>query len=132
MRGECWVKSVVYKATVTYNDTLSVYIGLTGGSFKDRYRNHVKSERHIRYEKETELSKYIWSLKRREIDYTFRWDIIKKSNTNRRKSGQCNLCLEEKFAFITCKNKIINKRLELISKCRHSHNKVKKPPDRGR
>ena len=129
--GNCLAKSIVYKATVTHGDTASTYIGLAGGTFKDRYRNHTKSFRHSKYEKDTELSKYIWDLKKEEIGYTVKWDILKRSNTFKRATGQCNLCLEEKLAIITYKGRIINRRSELISKCRHRNTKPK-PPDRSK
>ena len=53
-------ESIVYKAVVTSLDDglKKEYIGMTANSFKERYRNHKKSFNLIRYEKETELSKY--------------------------------------------------------------------------
>ena len=45
------------------NDEKKRYIGLTETTFKTRYGNHVKSFKHRKYSKETELSKYIWELK---------------------------------------------------------------------
>ncbi len=131
LTGECLVKSVVYKATISHNNTESVYFGLAGGTFKERYRNHTKSFRHERYEKETELSKYVWSLKRRNIEYNLHWDIVKKCNTIMRKSGICNLCLEEKLAILCNKQNSINRRSELISKCRHGNTKTR-PSNRSK
>ena len=78
-------------------------------TFKDRNRNHVKNE--------TQLSKYIWELKYKNTDYTLTWDVERKSNLGPRKSGLCNLCLEEKYEIIRNKE-ALNKKLELISKCR--------------
>ena len=130
LRGECLANAIVYKATITHNDTVKFYFGLTGGPFKDRYRNHTKSFRHGKYENETELSKYIWGLKRKGVNYELRWDIIKRSNLKKRKSGMCNLCMEEKLIMATNKGNTINRRSELITKCRHN-NRSKKPPDRS-
>jgi hypothetical protein len=115
----------VYKATITHNNTEKTYIGLAGGGFKERYRNHVKSFRHEKYEKETELSKYVWKLKRKNTEYTLRWDILKTCSTIRRKSGTCNLCLEEKLAIACNKHNSINRRSELINKCRHGNTKAR-------
>jgi len=119
--GKCLSKSVVYKATVNTENKNKQYIGLTGGSFKDRYRNHTKSFRKAKYAKETELSKHIWNLKKARKDYNITWEIIRKSNTQPRKSGICNLCLEERFEILNCK-KTLNKRSELIATCRHTNN----------
>ena len=125
LRGECLTEAIVYKATIVCSNETKVYIGLSGGPFKDRFRNHTKSFKHERYEKDTELSKYIWNLKRKQCDFNIRWEILKKSNTHQRESGQCNLCVEEKFAILHMKeDNLINKKTELISKCRHA--KVKK------
>ena len=89
-------------------------------TFKDRNRNHVKNE--------TQLSKYIWELKYKNTDYTLTWDVERKSNLGPRKSGLCNLCLEEKYEIIRNKE-ALNKRLELISKCRHRTRPTRKPPE---
>ena len=129
LRGECLTEAVIYKAIITAdsrNHESKSYIGLSGGPFKSRFHNHTKSFRHEKYEKETELSKYIWQLKRKQINYTIKWEIMKRSNTHKRKSGQCNLCIEEKFAILRTKEKsLINKKSELISKCRHGRIKKK-------
>ena len=127
LRGECLTKAVIYKASVSCNGVCKSYIGLSGGPFKERFRNHVKSFKHERYETETELSKHVWKLKRKQRNYTIKWEIMKRSNTNRRKSGQCNLCVEEKLAIMTTKEEeLINKKSELISKCRHRKTQKKK------
>ena len=55
--------AIVYQATVQYDGKTAKYIGLTEGDFKTRYRNHVKSFKHVKYKTETELSKLVWSLK---------------------------------------------------------------------
>ena len=127
LRGQCLVSSVVYKATVTGGDNPQHYVGLAGGGFKERYRNHTKSFRHKRYAHETELSKYIWELKDKGCDYSVHWEVIKQSNTYSRASGLCNLCLQEKLEILLLDNKI-NKRTELISNCRHGC----RPPSRAR
>jgi hypothetical protein len=132
LRGKCLTESIVYKATVKSGETSKFYVGLSGGKFKDRYNNHTKSLKHKKYEKETELSKYVWALKQKNSEYTITWDILHKSNTLKRQSGNCNLCIEEKLAILMAKkihtNNCLNKRTELVSKCRHGY----KPPDRSR
>ena len=130
LQGNCLTSAVVYKATVNHNGETKTYIGNTGGAFKDRYRNHTKSFRNQRYETETELSKYIWGLKKNNINPDITWSIVQKSNTHRRKSGICNLCLDEKLAIVTNKtNNLLNTRREIICKCRHH---CPRPPERNR
>ena len=38
-------------------------VGMTSNTFKERFRNHIKSFTHKKYSNETELSKYVWHLK---------------------------------------------------------------------
>ena len=133
MKGKCLSSQVVYKATVNSEDASVSYVGLAGGTFKERFNNHKKSFKNIAYQRETELSKYIWGLKNDNKDYVIEWEILKKSNTHKRQSGQCNLCLDEKLELLQLKSSI-NKRSELISKCRHGNEKPahRKPPDRDK
>ena len=110
----------------------SIIIGLTGNTFKDRFNRHSTSFKLEKYRKETELSKYVWYLTDKGRDFAIEWGILCRSNTFKRKSGICNLCLEEKFA-ILCEKKIndkglLNRRSELISKCRHGNI----PPNRAK
>ena len=55
------------------------YNGFTSSPFKTRYSRHLTSFRHERYENETELSKLIWRLKRKGINYTISWAIAKRA-----------------------------------------------------
>ena len=48
--------------------------------------------------KPNSLSLNTWNLKEKRANYTIKWDIMNKSKTHKRKSGLCNLCLEEKLA----------------------------------
>ena len=59
--NKCLTPKVVYKAEITteVNQEKKIYIGLTETTFKERYRNHVKSFKNKKYSKDTELSKYI-------------------------------------------------------------------------
>ena len=74
-------KDIVYKATVTTSNTNSTkhYIGMTASTFKERYRNHIKSFNHKRYSNDTELSKYIWKLKDNKQDFDITWSVLKQS-----------------------------------------------------
>ena len=113
-------KDIVYKATISTsnaNDTKR-YIGMTPSTFKERYRNQIKSFRHKKYSNETELSKHIWYLKQNKTDFTIKWSIIKKSISYTGGSKRCNLCLEEKLNILKEKdNCLLNKR----SACQHKN-----------
>ena len=121
--GRCLTDGAIYQATVsTDNDReVKTYIGLTENTFKTRYANHKASFKHKKLSNSTELSKYIWNLKERQIDYRINWKIIRKATPYNPASNRCNLCLWEKF-YIICKPTMasLNKRNELVSTCRHA------------
>ena len=120
MNGNCRIKSVIYKAVVTAENNTSVYYGASEGEFKTRFNNHTKSFRHRKYENETELSKHIWSLKDREVDYVLSWNVAARASPYKCGIRRCDLCLSEKSIIVRAEsNGLLNKRTELISKCRH-------------
>ena len=69
--GNCLAKNLVYQADVTTTDNGETknYIGVTANDFKQRYRNHTKSFRYVKYADDTELSKHIWKLKNGNRDH---------------------------------------------------------------
>ena len=95
-------------------------MGLTGGDFKTRYRNHTASFRNKNTQNETELPKYIWRLKDEGVEYTLKWKIIDRSNGYSQKKISCQLCIKEKW-YIIFKPEIatLNDRSEWKSHCRH-------------
>ena len=122
--GRCLTKRIVYKATVETNSsrTPRVYIGSTETSFKQRYANHLMSFRKERYENQTELSKHIWSLKRDGNNFRVRWEVLRKAPAYSCLSKRCDLCLTEKLMILSAdKSVLLNKRSEIISKCRHQN-----------
>ena len=82
-------------ATVETETNTSSYVGMIGNSLKARYYNQLVSINNKRCKNETELSKYIWKLKKNEVEHTITWKKQCQSNTCQRRSGLCNLSLEE-------------------------------------
>ena len=126
LSNKCITESVIYLATVTIKDKTTnrppqTYVGLTENSFKTRLANHKASFNSFDKRNATELSKYVWELKNRNIDYTIKWKLLKRAKPYNCASNRCNLCLWEKY-FIICKPKMatLNKRNELVSACRHN------------
>ena len=120
LEGKCLQANVVYQASVTTEVTNESYVGLAT-NFKDRYRNHMTSFRHANRRNETELSKYIWTLKDTRKPFRVQWKVLATCKPYDNVSKKCNLCLKEKF-FIICRNDLIctlNKRNELASSCPH-------------
>ena len=123
LNGKCLAKSIVYKAEIRFQHDGSVktYIGMTSNTFKERYRNHVKSFRHPPpYSSETVLSKYVWKLKNDCKKFAIKWSIVKRAQAYTAGGSHCKLCTEEKLQIIKLKSKDqLNKRNELFSKCYH-------------
>ena len=118
LNGECLSKSIVYNAKITIEGNELNYIGHTENDFKSRFRNHTTSFNNQKYRNATALSKKIWELKEKGINHNITWSIIEKSKAYQGGSRYCNLCLSEKFHILSSSN-IINKKSELLSKCRH-------------
>ena len=111
----------MYRATVTTNDQEQKhYIGMTESSFKSRFRNHKMSFNNEKYSSSTTLSTHIWKLKKTNTKHKVQWSIIKRASAFRSGAKQCNLCTAEKLCILKAdKQSLLNKRSELLSKCRH-------------
>jgi hypothetical protein len=61
LQKKCLTKGRVYKAVIKTKEDRETkeYIEMTANDFKVRYRNHMKSFKHNKYEYDTELSKYV-------------------------------------------------------------------------
>ena len=96
------------------------YVGLSGNTFKSRYGGHKSSFTHTKRRNETNLSKHIWELKDKNLDYNISWKILSKAQTYSQSSGLCQLCTREKF-YICFKSELcsLNTRNELLGSCRH-------------
>ena len=78
LKNNCLTSSVVYNANVTTeSDTNGKnYIGLTEGTFKQRYTQHKLSFLNRNYSNSMELSKHIWTLKHNNTNFTINWSIL--------------------------------------------------------
>ena len=68
------------------------YIGLTEGSFKQRYTQQALSFRNRHYHNSTEVSKFIPHLKHNKTDFKIKWSILTSAAAYSNKSRRCNLC----------------------------------------
>ena len=121
--GHCLSKNVFYEATVTAdieNYEEKRYKGITATTWKERYGNHLKSFNNEQYEKETELSKEIWRIKRMNKTYNIRWRLIKQYPSYNPITKRCILCLQEKIGILEHDGpNQLNKRSEVVGTCRH-------------
>ena len=120
LNGNCLTRSLIYSAKIGSGENESTYIGLTENSFKDRLYKHRNSFKYRNKVNSTELSKYHWEMKDRGIsDLAIEWSIKDHAIPYQNGAKRCDLCLTEKFHILTHHRRILNKRNELISKCRH-------------
>ena len=114
LNGECLTPKEIYSADVSNeanNDQTT---------FKERYNNHKRNVKRIKYQYNTELTKCIWNLESNSIKYNIKWNVIDKVY-GKAYSRMCKLCLTEKFWIINHinDNNILNEKSECINKCRY-------------
>ena len=121
LNGDCQVQCIVYEAEVKADgEDSKIYTGLSEPPFKVRFANHQTSMKHRKYENSTELSKRVWQLRDTGKEPQVTWRVVEKSRAYSTTSKTCNLCTAEKYRIITSdQSKTLNKRSELVSKCRH-------------
>ena len=118
VEGKCLEEGITYEATIKSNSDEKKYVALTEGSFKRHLYGHRQSFRKNNLRTATELSKHIWDLKDRQEEFEISWKIIDRAHSYNEASNRCRLCLLEKFHILT-RDDLLNKRSELVSKCRH-------------
>ena len=127
LHQKCLSSNILYKATITSNLNEygeKVYIGISETRFKLRHANHKKSFKFRKYESDTELSKEVWKINNLNGKFDIKWDILRQCPPYKADHKKCLLCLNEKLEIATYgNNNLINRRNEVIGKCRHQ-NKV--------
>ena len=99
--GSCRTENIVYEATV--NSVLetrftSACVRLSLDEDMPIIKKYFKD---LVYESDTELSKYIYSLKRRDIDHEISWEVIKRAqHIADNNNPVCRLCLKETPAVV--------------------------------
>ena len=124
LNQECLATNCLYKATIkSRNESgIKIYFGISSTKFKSRYANHIKSFRTEKYKTETELSNEFWRIKEKGETPVVTWEIVQRYPTYNPTSKKCLLCLNEKLTIATYgEGNMLNKRTELISKCRHQN-----------
>ena len=122
-RRQMLQKNLGYKATVyVNNNNAMMYYELCKTEFKFRYQNHLQSFKHRHKASATELLKFIWRCKYAGLKLTVSWESVRHVSAYNSGKRVCQLCLEEKYQILilNCAN-TLNKRFEIISKCRHTN-----------
>ena len=118
--GSCNQDNVIYQAEITTENKVMKYYGSTE-NFKDRYSSHKSA---IYGENPptnpTTLSSYIWKLRDNNENFNIKWSIKEKGHPFSSGGRACDLCVTEKLVIMTSdKNSMLNKRDEILEKCRH-------------
>ena len=117
--GKCLTKNIVYKAVVSTITGSHTYYG-SCDDFKFHNNNHTKAFRHQHCKNNTELSKHIWDPKNAGILYNFTRSIAAYASACRCGTRRCDLCITEMYITVRANKKnLLNKRTEIISKCRN-------------
>ena len=132
LQGECVIESVVYKARVkeeSSGEEVS-YIGSTEGPFKQRLYGHRTDLKCERNRNNTMLAQYMWKMKEKGENVSVKWEIIKRCNKYKSGSKRCDVCLSEKLEILKGRKKgekLLNRRNELMNKCRHKRKFILEP-----
>ena len=115
----CLSEYLLYNAVVNTSATKKYY-GICKKSFKERCHKHMSSFRNKSCQKNTGLSNYIWEMIENYQKYTIDWLIPVKAHPYICATRKCDLCLCEKLLTARANlASLLNKRDELVSKCRH-------------
>ena len=122
LNGECLTKNVIYQAKIVTNQPKPeshTYVGLSV-NFKDRFRNHKQTMEKRKYGNQTTLSKFVWDLKDKNIDFDLTWKILDRAQPYNPIQDVCNLCTLEKYYLIfKPETASINENEEINSYCLH-------------
>ena len=125
LTGNCRTENFIYKfISLTKNNVKKVYLGVSEGEFKkNRYYNHQQSFQNEDYKNSTTVSTHPWNIKStsEEQNVNLSWEIMRQAASYSKISERCLLCLHEKLAIALYPNpeELLNKRSEMISRCRH-------------
>ena len=126
VQGKCESTGVIYQATVTrQGDTIEKYVGLTARSFKERHKEHYRNFENTNVKNSTSLSRKIWYLQDRNLNFEIKWKILQNSKPYQAGSRHCYLCLSDIFHFVyRPKEATLDDKSDIVGKGRHS-NKLK-------
>ena len=94
--------------------------GVCRPSFYQLQESHKSFFTHENKAHSTALSSHIWDLKSNNTPHSLAWSIVRLAPPYSKESKVCQLCLVEKtiISMANC-NLSLNKRNEVVAKCRH-------------
>ena len=122
LSNKCLSNNVLFKANITstiehYRN--KIYHGISETRFKLRYANHQKSFKNRKFKTDTVLYNKIWKVKEKTKNVDTSWVILGMCQSHNTATKRYMLCLNKKIAIALHKQgNILNKRSEIISKCK--------------
>ena len=129
-KTSCRQECVVYEAKVESKNETKYYIGLTENEFKKRYYGHRLDFANKTKANSTALSQYIWDLKGKKEDYQISWKILKAVTKLKNGNKMCRLCVTEAATIMKGTKGQLNRRTEILNKCRHQNKYLLKKLER--
>ena len=130
LENNCLVPTCVYQGLLSSGPLTQMfnYFGLTVNTFKERYMSHKQSFENPDYRGSTTLSSKVWELKDQGLPTEIKWRILHKTTPYQAGMKSCDLCLLEKTRILLGRKGpeeipddviLLNRRMEVTSKCRH-------------
>ena len=79
--GKCLQTCIVYRADVITNKHSDIYDGASDGEFNFWHSNHTNWLCHRHHKQDKELSKHIWKLQDKNINFTVKWSVAAYAST---------------------------------------------------
>ena len=122
LKGKCHEMCIINKATLTSDGSTMHYLGSCETEFKARFYNHSQSFKYQRKSNATELSKAFWLDKTNGKSPQITWEIVTQTTPYQPGARAWMLCPTEKCAILqACPATSLDKRTELMEKCRHTN-----------
>ena len=125
LNGNSLLENILYIATIKSdkkNNQPRNYKGINENTLKKGYANRKRSFNINRYKNDTKLSVECWNLNAGNSNPKVTWAVKNQFSACNPQSKRCSLCLNETLEILEDKEKnLLNKKYEVISKCRHQN-----------
>ena len=95
-----------------------MFIGLAENEFKTRFNLHKSSFKLEHKRTSTTLSDHVWKLKKRNIGFNIKWEVVRRVRPFAPSNKVFGLFLQEKLSILRSAPSL-NKRSEIFGRCIH-------------
>ena len=120
LQKKCLSENMLYQADISSeNFQTKIYYDISETKCKTRYSSHKKSYNCENHKNGTQLSSELWKIKASKEEPVLVWKILGQYQLYNVNTKRCLLYLSEKLQVAIYRgNNMLNKRTEIISKCR--------------